>query len=104
MLTVSPTPPIQREVLPHTPTESGLAKQGGLGELRARAGDTEPAPPATSSASRQHRLCLIPPLALPRDTVPSAVTLELSLPLLRLAAMNVPGRRRSFPHTRTAPP
>lgn len=52
-----PTPPIQREVLPHTPMESRLGKQGGLGELRVRTGDPScrghlgPRPLATSSDS-----------------------------------------------------
>lgn len=43
------------------------------------------------------------PLTLPRDIVPSAVTLKLSLPLFKLAAMNVPGEAAEPPRTHGRP-
>lgn len=47
--------------------------------------------PPPAPASHQRLICLIAPLLLPRDIVPSGVTLKRSLPLFTPTAINVPG-------------
>lgn len=58
--------------------------------------------PPPAPLSHQRLICLIAPLLLPRDIVPSGVTLKRSLPLFTPAAINVPGEvggRASPPQT-----
>lgn len=47
--------------------------------------------PSPAQISHQCLICLIAPLLLPHDIVPSSATLKRSLPLFTPAAINVPG-------------